>query len=180
MITRRDPNTDNIYERKFILHIALMDVSFEKDIINCWPLPRFKYTTSDNKIACIYEDSIVDHVFLYPDFDCGIDRVVDNTTLHPDERYWLVSRQLFDRDCSHKPYIPDITDDDGNALREDFFDRSIGESVATARDFLQNKQARGFGYDVPAIPLFNRDTQIIYSQDPSIEVPNLEAQDEDN
>ena len=156
-----------------------LDMSLEEEILHCWPLQRFKYTTSENKIACIYEDSMVDQVFLYPDFDCGIDRVVDNTTLYPDERYWLVARQLFDRDRSFTPCFPDVLNDDGN-LRDDFFDRSIGESVATAREFLQNKQARGFGYDVLAIPLFDRETQITYSQDSSIEVPNQEAQDEDN
>ena len=70
---------------------------------------------------------MIDHLFLYPDYNPDYISTLANTNLDDRERYWLIPRSLF-----HKKGITQY---------EEMFDIEPAESVDSMHNFIDNMQA---------------------------------------
>jgi hypothetical protein len=130
--TSQDNNTHN--NNNYILHIALMEESIEREIPIYWPFTRLKFTeeVTDN-IICININELVDHLFLYPDF-IETKSSLSETKLDNSERYWLLPRKFFERkDVTESPM---------------YCEYDFADTVENAKEFLHANQAYGINMEV--------------------------------
>jgi len=112
---------------KMLLHVAVMELSTEREIPSFWRFERYKFVYA--RLIVIEESNMIDHLFMYPDFHPGHVFSLSTTTLGQGERYWLVPRTLFERNG-----VVDVAD---------ICDLASSDNVQSTRDCLSANQAKG-------------------------------------
>jgi len=132
-------NENNVIHEDIIMHIALMEIE-DIEIPNYWPFKRLKFEINNgsNKIIACKVSNFIDHLFIYPDFIVPCSSL-SKTTLNSLERYWLIPRNLFDR--QELDVAPMFCEDE------------YCNNVESAKEFMSEYQAEGvYPYVCPPLP----------------------------